>query len=157
MTRPTCGPCMNSGMLEVKLSVSIEASAEDVWAVVGNFNGLPDWHPWVTASILEPAAGGVGRRVTMAGGTAGRRDLTERLVSFDSARREWAYTVVAGPMTFADYVGRIRVTPSGAATCTVDYTGRFTAAPGHTDAEATERIRTFWEAGLNYRPARFRT
>jgi len=143
-------------MLEVKLSVSIEASAEVVWAVVGNFNGLPDWHPWVAASTLEPAAGGVGRRVTIVGGTAGRRELTERLVSFDSARREWAYTVMAGPMTFDDYVGRIRVTPSGASTCTVDYTGRFTAASGNTDAEATERIRTLWEAGLNNLRARFR-
>ena len=144
-------------MLEVKLSVPIEASVEDVWAVVGNFNGLPDWHPWVTASVLEPAAGGgVGRRVTIAGGTAGRRELTERLVSFDTIRREWAYTVIAGPMPFADYIGRIRVTPSGAAMCTVEYAGRFTAAPGKTDAEANERIRTFWEAGLNNLPARFR-
>ena len=143
-------------MLEVTLSVPIEASAEDAWAVVGNFNGLPDWHPWVTASVLEPAAGGVGRRVTIVGGTAGRRELTERLVSFDSTRREWAYTVIAGPMPFADYVGRIRVTPRGAARCTVEYAARFTAAPGNTDAEATERIRTFWQAGLNNLPARFR-
>src|SRR5712691_2368562 len=103
-------------MLEVKLSVPIEASVEDVWAVVGNFNGLPDWHPWFTASVLEPAAGGVGRRVTIAGGTAGRREMNGRILSCDSTRREWAYTVIAGPMTFADYVGRIRVTPSGAAT-----------------------------------------
>jgi len=48
-----------------------------------------------------------------------------------------------------------RVTPSGAATCTVDYAGRFTAGPGHTEAQAAERIRTFWEAGLNNLPARF--
>ena len=144
-------------MLEVKLSVAIEASAEDVWAVVGNFNGLPDWHPWVTTSVLEPAAGGIGRGVTIVGGTAGRRELTERLVSFDSTRREWAYTVIAGPMTFANYVGRIRVTPSGSGTCTVEYAGRFTAAPGNTDAEASERIRTFWEAGLNNLPGRFHT
>ena len=143
-------------MLEVNVSVPIEASAEDVWAVVGNFNGLPDWHPWVTASVLEPAAGGVGRRVTIGGGAAGRRELTERLVSFDSTRREWAYTVIAGPTTFTNYVGRIRVTPSGEAKCTAEYAGRFTAAAGNTDAEATERIRTFWEAGLSNLPARFR-
>jgi polyketide cyclase/dehydrase/lipid transport protein len=144
-------------MLEVNVSVPIEASADDVWAIVGNFNGLPDWHPWVTASVVEPAVGGIGRRVTIVGGTAGRRELTERLVSFDVSRREWAYTVIAGPTTFANYVGRIRVTSTGAATCTVEYAGRFTAAPGKTDAEATERVRTFWEAGLNNLPAHFTT
>jgi len=144
-------------MLEVWLSVSVGAPAQDVWAVVGNFNGLPDWHPWVEASVLEPAAGGIGRRVTIVGGTAGRRELTERLVSFDARRREWAYTIVAGPTTFADYVGRIRVKRAGAATCRVEYAGRFTAAPGNTDAQATERVRTFWQAGLENLPAVFAT
>ena len=142
-------------MLEVKLSVSVGASAENVWSVVGNFNGLPDWHPWVKASVLEPAAAGVGRRVTIVGGTAGHRELTERLVSYDSALREYAYTVIAGPKTFANYVGRLRVTPDGSDRCVVEYVGRFTAAAGNTDAEATERIRTFWDAGLNSLPTRF--
>lgn len=142
-------------MLEVKVSVPLGSSAESVWSVIGNFNGLPDWHPWVKASILEPAAGGIGRRVTIVGGTAGARELTERLVSYDAARREWSYTVIAGPITFADYVGRLRVIPDGVDRCHVEYVGRFTAAPGHTDTEATERIRTFWQAGLDSLPVRF--
>ncbi|MGH7326037.1 MAG: SRPBCC family protein [Candidatus Rokuibacteriota bacterium] len=144
-------------MLEVRVSVQLAKSADDVWSVVGTFNGLPDWHPWVTTSVLESAAGGLGRRVTIVGGTAGRRDLTERLVSYDSAQREYAYTVIAGPTTFADYVGRLRVVPKGRERCVVEYHGRFRAAPGHTDTEATERIRTFWQAGLNNLPARFGT
>jgi len=142
-------------MLEVTISVSLGAPAERVWDVVGNFNGLPEWHPWVKASVLEPAPGGVGRRVTIVGGTAGPRELTERLVSYDAAGREWAYTVIAGPTTFADYVGRLRVSPDGANRCRVEYVGRFRAASGHTDAEASERLRTFWEAGLGNLPARF--
>jgi hypothetical protein len=142
-------------MLEVKLSVRVGASAEAVWVVVGNFNGLPDWHPWVKTSVLEPAAAGVGRRVTIVGGTAGPRELTERLVSYDSALREYAYTVVAGPTTFANYVGRLRVTPDGSGRCVVEYVGRFTPSPGSTETEATERIRTFWDAGLNSLHTRF--
>lgn len=64
-------------MLEIKLTVELGSTAAKVWSVVGNFNGLPDWHPWVEASVLEPAAGGVGRRVTNVGGTAGRGELPE--------------------------------------------------------------------------------
>ena len=60
-------------MLEIRLSVDLGGPAAKVWQVTGNFNGLPDWHPWVESSRLEPAAGGVGRVVVAVGGTAGRR------------------------------------------------------------------------------------
>jgi hypothetical protein len=135
-------------MLEINMSVELASAAEKVWEVTGNFNGLPDWHPWVESSVLEAAEGGIGRRVTNVGGTAGRRELTERLVFFDAAGREYAYTIVAGPAPFVDYVGRFRVMPNGSNRCTLHFTGRFRAAPGKTDAEAIERIRTFYETGL---------
>jgi len=142
-------------VLEVTLSVELESSAEKVWEVTGNFNGLPDWHPWVESSVLEPAAGGVGRRVNNVGGTAGRRELIERLVHFDAAAREYSYTIIAGPAPFVDYVGRFRVLPRGPNRCVFEFLGRFKAAPGKTDAEATERIRTFYEAGLANLPRLF--
>ena len=135
-------------MLEINMSVELASSAGKVWEVTGNFNGLPDWHPSVQSSVLEAAEGGIGRRVTNVGGTAGRRELTERLVFFDAAGREYAYTIIAGPAPFVDYVGRFRVVPNGANGCTFHFTGRYRAAPGKTDAEATERIRTFYQAGL---------
>ena len=142
-------------MLEIKLSVDLESSADKVWSVVGNFNGLPDLHPWVEASVLEPAAGGVGRRVTNVGGTAGRRELTERLVFFDSSAREYAYTIIAGSAPFTDYVGRFRVVPRGPERCVFEFVGRFKPAPGKTEAEATERVHTFYEAGLANLPRLF--
>ena len=46
------------------------------------------------------------------------------------------------------HVGRFRVVPNGANRCTCHFAGRFRAAPGKTDAEATGRTRTFYEAGL---------
>ena len=142
-------------MLELRLSIELGSSAEKVWDVTGNFNGLPDWHPWVESSVLEPAAREVGRRVTNVGGVAGRRELTERLAYFDAEAREYAYTIVAGPAPFVDYVGRFRVVPRGADRCVVEFVGRFRAAPGKTDAEATERIQTFYEAGLANLPRFF--
>ena len=142
-------------MLEIQLSVELGSSADKVWAVIGNFNGLPDWHPSVESSVLEAAAGGVGRRVTNVGGSAGRRELTERLVSYDAAAREYSYTIIAGPAPFTDYVGRFRVVPRGAGPCALEFLGRFRAAPGKTDAEATERIKTFYQAGLANLPRLF--
>jgi polyketide cyclase/dehydrase/lipid transport protein len=142
-------------MLELRLSVELGSPAEKVWNVVGNFNGLPAWHPWVESSILEPAAGGVGRRVTNVGGAAGRRELTERLVFFDSSTREYAYTIIAGPAPFVDYVGRFRVVPHGTERCVFEFVARFNPAPGKTPAEATQRIQTFYEAALENLPRLF--
>lgn len=142
-------------MLEVKLSVTVASPLGKVWNVLGNFNGLPDWHPWVKESALEPAPGGVGRRVKIDGGAAGYRELTERLVRFDSSAHAYAYTITAGPVPFTDYEGSLRVVPDGAEKSVVEYIGRFRPALGKTETEAVERVRTFYEAGLNNLPVIF--
>lgn len=113
-------------MLEMNLSVEVGSAADVVWKIVGNFNGMADWHPLVRASVLEPAEGGVGRRVSIGGDRAGHRELTERLVSFDSSAREYAYTIIAGPVPFTDYVGRFRVVAAGTGRCTLEYHPRWT-------------------------------
>jgi hypothetical protein len=135
-------------MLELTMSVDLGSPAEAVWGVVGNFNGLPDWHPWVTASVLEPLPGGVGRRVIIDGGAGGQRELRERLVSHDYSRREYAYAIISGPTPRRDYVGQLRVVPKEAERCVVEFNARYVAAPGVRDAEATERLRTFYSVAL---------
>ena len=142
-------------MLHLNLSVSLTTPAEKVWDVIGNFNGLPDWHPWVSRSFLEPAAAGVGRRVTIDGGKAGPRELTERLVSFDASKFEYAYTIIAGPIPFKNYVGVFKVIPSGRDQCVFEYRGAFEAAQGFTDEAAMERVRSFYEAATKHLPNLF--
>jgi hypothetical protein len=144
-------------MLEITRSVELGSSADAVWATIGNFNGLPDWHPWVRGSVLEPVAGGVGRRVTIEGGRTGRRELAERLLFFDGAGREYAYTIVAGPVTFAEYEGRCRVIPTGQGRCRVEYRARYKPASGSSEEAATERISTFYDAAFRHRPTIFGT
>jgi len=131
-------------VLELTMSVELGSPADTVWNLVGNFNGLPDWHPRVKASVLHPLPGGVGRRVTIEGAVGGRRELHERLVSHDYPRREYVYTIIAGPTPRRDYVGRLRVLPKGAERCVVEFHGQYQAAPGVSDAEATERLRAFY-------------
>lgn len=136
-------------MLEIRISVEVGSPAAKVWDVAGDFNGLPKWHPWVQSSVLEAVPGGVGRRVVNTGGAAGRRELVERLVYFDASSREYAYSITGGtPAPFVDYVGHIRVLARGKDRSVVEFHARFKAAPGKSDAEARERIRTFYESGL---------
>ena len=126
------------------MSVELGSPADTVWSVVGNFNGLPDWHPWVIASVLEPLPGGVGRRVTIDGGAGGRRELQERIVSHDYSERSYSYAIIGGPTPRREYVGQLRVSPRDAERCVVQFSARYLAAPGVTDAQATERLRTFY-------------
>ena len=142
-------------MLNVKLSVSLASPAKKVWDVIGNFNGLPDWHPWVSRSVLEPALAGVGRRIMVDGGKAGPRELTERLVAFDASKLEYAYTIIAGPIPFKDYVGVFKVVPDGPDQCTFEYRGEFRTAPGFTDGDALERVQSFYEAATKHLPTLF--
>ena len=142
-------------MLEMNLSVEVGSAADVVWKIVGNFNGMPDWHPLVRASVLEPSEGGVGRRLTIGGDRAGQRELIERLVSFDASAREYAYTIIAGPVPFTDYVGRFRVVPVGTERCTLEYRGRYKPGAGRLESEASDRIRTFYEAAFTHLPALF--
>jgi hypothetical protein len=142
-------------VLEMNLSVEVGSAADVVWKIVGNFNGMPAWHPLVRASVLEPAEGGVGRRVTIGGDRAGHRELTERLVSFNSSARAYTYTIIAGPVPFTDYVGRFHVVPAGTGRCTVEYRGRYRPEAGRSESEASERIRTFYEAAFDNLPVLF--
>lgn len=87
----------------------IAASAESVWAVVRAFNGLPSWHPAITASELTSGAEGqVGavRKLTLADGG----EVTERLVALDEQDRRYTY-VFEGPNPFGvrSYASTIEV------------------------------------------------
>ena len=136
-------------MLEVNLSIELGSPAETVWETVGNFNGMGKWHPLVQFSALVPVPGGIGRRVTIAGDAAGDRELFEHLVSFDASTREYAYTIVSGPVPFMDYIGRFRVVSSDAERCMCKYHGLFKAKPEQSDAAATSRIHNFYKTGLD--------
>ena len=142
-------------MLEVNLTVELVSLAKSVWRTVGNFNGLPAWHPLVKHSLLESAPGGVGRRVTIGGDATGQRELEERLVSFNASAREYAYTIISGPVPFTDYIGRFSVAPRTNDRCGFEFRARFRTKAEYSDTEATARIRDFYQAGIDNLVAMF--
>ncbi|MGW5646804.1 SRPBCC family protein [Saccharopolyspora sp. NPDC003752] len=92
-------------------SAVIEASAEQVWQVVRDFDGLPRWHAAIEGSEIE--GGGVAdavgcvRHLTLADGGVVR----ERLVSLDDAERSYTYDFVESPFPVRSYRSTIRVAP----------------------------------------------
>ncbi len=40
-------------MTAIFVSSVIDAPAADVWAIVRDFNGMPQWHPLIADSLIE--------------------------------------------------------------------------------------------------------
>lgn len=89
----------------------VHAPADEVWALVRDFDGLPAWHPAIKASEIEEGTNlvvGAVRKLTLDGGGAVR----ERLVTLDDADRSYTYEFTdAGPFPVRSYRSTIRVAP----------------------------------------------
>jgi uncharacterized membrane protein len=84
-------------------AIDIDRSADEVWAVAGDFGGLGGWMPGIETCRVE----GEDRILDTMGMT-----ITERLVSKDDANRVLTYSVTDGaPVETHQAV--ITVTPAG--------------------------------------------
>ena len=93
-------------------STVIDAPADDVWARIRDFNGLPDWHGGMvaTSEIEDGRAGdqvGSVRGFTLTDGT----HLREGLLSHSDAERSYSYDFQKTPFDVDNYLATIRVTP----------------------------------------------
>jgi hypothetical protein len=89
----------------------VPASADKVWALVRDFNGMPDWHPAIKGSEIEDGTNlvcGAVRKLDLGGGAAVR----ERLVTLDDVDRTYTYEFTdPGPFPVRTYRSTIRVAP----------------------------------------------
>ncbi len=90
----------------------VPASADDVWNVVRDFNGLPSWHPAIAASEIDGGGSGqeVGtiRRLTLDDGAS----VVERLLMLDDVNRSYTYEFTdPGPFPVRSYRSTIHVVP----------------------------------------------
>jgi hypothetical protein len=89
----------------------VPASADEVWAVMREFNRLPDWHPLINESRIESGSAqevGAIRRLTLADGG----QVAERLVALDDDERPMTYAFTdPGAMPVRSYKSTLRVAP----------------------------------------------
>lgn len=91
-------------------SAVVPADADDVWQLVRDFDGLPGWHPAISASELSTGTAaevGAVRRLTLADGGI----VVERLLTLDDAARSYTYEILDSPFAVRRYVSTIRVAP----------------------------------------------
>jgi carbon monoxide dehydrogenase subunit G len=129
-------------MAQASASIDIPASPDQVWQLIGGFDSLPDWLPFIPKSELSE--GGRVRHLANSNGET----IVERLVAFDDAARSYSYAILRGPLPVTGYLSTLRVqeTDDGKGS-RVEWSGQFTPN-GVSDQEASRLFQGIYEDGL---------
>lgn len=136
-------------MATASATIDIPASADQVWQLIGGFNTLPDWLPFIPNSELSE--GGRVRTLQTADGGV----VVERLETFDNAGKTYSYSILQAPFPATDYLATIRVEAQGQG-AKVTWSGRFTAK-GVTDEEVVALFSGIYQGGLEALRANYPT
>ncbi|MEM9784559.1 MAG: SRPBCC family protein [Pseudomonadota bacterium] len=132
-------------MALVSRAITLQTQAADVWAAIGGFQALPDWHPAVATSGQEEIGGVEHRRLGLEGGG----EILEK--HWGAGPMSYAYEILESPLPVADYRAMLCITPTGNGTATVVWASSFTP----TDSSAEDVIGGIFDAGLKALAERF--
>lgn len=129
-------------MASTAASLDIPVPADRVWQLVGGFDALPDWLPYITSSTASE--GGRVRSLTNEEGGV----IVERLLAFDDTARTYSYAILRAPFPVTDYVATLTVHEvPGQDASRVEWSGVFTPV-GVDDAEAVALFHGIFGDGL---------
>lgn len=143
-------------MPEVYVSSVIDAPADEVWAVIRDFDGLPRWHPLIAESRIEEArppdqVGCVRDFRTRAGGR-----IRERLLALSDYDYSCTYAILESPMGVEDYVATLRLVPiTDGARCFIEWTAEFVCPPEREAALVEEIGAGVFQGGFDALKRRF--
>lgn len=131
-------------MASTSISRIVPASPDKVWSLIGGFDTLPDWLPYIPESTaLE---GGRVRRLANPDGDV----IVERLVEFNEAERHYSYAILEAPFPVNGYVSTLRVhaVPGRDDVAEVQWSGRFNP-DGATEDEVVDLFAGIYADGLD--------
>lgn len=127
-------------MATASATIDIPASADQVWQLIGGFDTLPDWLPFIPSSELSD--GGRVRTLQTADGAV----VIERLQTFDNTAKTYSYSIEQAPFPATDYLATIKVEALGQG-ARVTWSGHFTAK-GVSDEEVEALFQGIYQGGL---------
>ena len=120
--------------------IDIPASADQVWQLIGGFDTLSDWLPFIPNSELSE--GGRVRSLQTSDGAV----VVERLELFDNAAKTYSYSILQAPFPAKDYLATLSVEARGEG-ARVTWSGKFEPV-GVSDEEAVALFAGIYEGGL---------
>ncbi|MEV5785219.1 SRPBCC family protein [Streptomyces sp. NPDC052287] len=129
-------------MATTTASLDIPASPDRVWRLIGGFDSLPDWLPYIPTS--ERGDGGRVRSLTNEEGGV----IVERLEAFDHKARTYSYSILQAPFPVTGYLSTLVVHETGRQDrARVEWSGSFTP-DGISDDEAVALFHGIYADGL---------
>ncbi|MCU6319764.1 SRPBCC family protein [Klebsiella aerogenes] len=129
-------------MATTTVSIEIPTSVDQVWQLMGGFDSLPDWLPFIPKSVVSEG-GRVRTLTTSDGGT-----VIERLEAFDNRQRSYSYSIIQAPFPVVDYLSTIAVVATADSNITrVEWSGSFTPV-NVSDADAEALFSGIYRDGL---------
>jgi hypothetical protein len=138
-------PAHAAGNLSVNEQVTLNASADTVWQLVGNFATLNTWHPAVVKESVTGTGQDAGDTRVLTLGDGGT--ITEVLVDSDNSARQYTYVIKQSPLPVSGYLSTIKVLPEGKDKAKVIWSSTFNAK-GATAKEAMDAVRGVYSAGF---------
>ncbi|MEJ5060008.1 MULTISPECIES: SRPBCC family protein [unclassified Pseudomonas] len=120
--------------------IDIPASADRVWQLIGGFNSLPEWLPFIPKSELSE--GGRVRSLRTEDGS----QVIERLQTFDNAAKTYSYSILQAPFPATEYLATIKVEAQGEG-ARVTWSGRFEPV-GVSNEEVEALFTGIYQGGL---------
>ncbi|MFJ2989635.1 SRPBCC family protein [Collimonas sp. NPDC087041] len=129
-------------MASTSASIEIAATAERVWQLIGGFNSLPDWLPYIPGSELSE--GGRLRSLKTPDGEV----IIERLESFSKRDRSYSYSIIQAPFPATQYLSTLQVRElAGGQASLVVWSGSFIPV-GVSDEEISGLFHGIYRDGL---------
>ena len=123
--------------------LDVPVAPDRVWQLIGGFDSLPDWLPYIPVSTLSE--GGRVRSLTNEDGGV----IVERLEAFDNKARSYSYSILSAPFPVTDYLSTLTVHGvPGEGGSRVEWSGSFTPV-GVTDDEAVALFQGIYADGLD--------
>ena len=98
-------------LIKVYTSSVIDAPAEQVWARIRDFNGLPAWTPFVAESRIEGGQPsdkiGCVRNFRLKDGGI----IREQLVTLSDYDYQCSYSILESPLGVDNYIATLKLTP----------------------------------------------
>lgn len=143
-------------MVEVYTSSVIGAPADRIWAVLRDFNALPDWHPAIAESRIEGGQPsdqvGCVRAFRLKDGGF----IREKLLALSDFDFSCTYSILESPMGVENYVATLKLTPITDGNRTfAEWSAEFDCAPGR-EGELAELVGNgVFQGGFNALKERF--
>ncbi|MEV8036216.1 SRPBCC family protein [Streptomyces sp. NPDC086182] len=129
-------------MATTTASIDIAVSPDRVWQLIGGFDSLPDWLPYIPTSELSD--GGRLRRLVNEEGEV----IVERLEEFDNEARTYSYSILRAPFPVTGYRSTLSVHETTRQdTARVEWSGTFTP-DGISDDDAITLFHGIYTQGL---------